>query len=66
MGIKIDIERCKGCRYCVLSCPKGLLKISDKFNIRGYHYAYIVDEESCNSCGFCFTICPDVAVEIKE
>ncbi|CUS80982.1 2-oxoglutarate ferredoxin oxidoreductase subunit delta [Candidatus Kryptonium thompsonii] len=56
--IKIDKEQCKGCTLCIETCPVDVLKISDKFNSRGYHYAEYVGD-GCTGCGVCFYACPE-------
>mgnify|MGYP003325037236 CR=1 FL=1 len=41
--IKINNSRCKSCYLCVTTCPKGLIKKSDKTNRLG---DYLVEFES--------------------
>lgn len=62
--IVIDPERCKGCKYCVLTCPKGCIEISNKFNSNGYFPAYFAKPESCIGCAMCAVVCPDIAIEV--
>jgi 2-oxoglutarate ferredoxin oxidoreductase subunit delta len=56
--IKIEKEQCKGCTLCIEVCPVKVLKISDKFNSRGYHYSEYVGD-GCTGCGVCFYACPE-------
>jgi 2-oxoglutarate ferredoxin oxidoreductase subunit delta len=42
------------------------LKISDKFNAKGYHPPELVDEHECRYCGFCQLVCPDFAIFCLE
>ncbi len=58
-------ERCKGCRFCIPTCPKDAISVSEKINQKGYK-PVIVDMETCIGCGSCYTICPDYVFEIKE
>jgi len=62
--IIINIEQCKGCKLCVIFCPKQLIKLSEKLNPVGYHPAEFIDNGQCNSCGLCYQMCPDVAIEV--
>jgi len=62
--ISFDIERCKGCGLCVLFCPQGNLRLSQKLNTQGNPYVELIDAAACNACGICFRMCPDVAIEI--
>ncbi len=56
--VKVEPELCKGCGICIDACPVDVLKFSDAFNSKGYHYAYYVDE-GCTGCGVCFYACPE-------
>ncbi len=64
--IKIDIEKCKGCELCVNICPRNVIKISDKFNSKGLHFAEPINIEKCTGCALCATICPDVAITVYK
>jgi 2-oxoglutarate ferredoxin oxidoreductase subunit delta len=62
--IKFDQDRCKGCELCTTVCPKEIVIIDDKINVKGFHPATVSDEDECIACGFCASICPDVVIEI--
>ena len=64
--IKIDPERCKGCKLCIWSCPKDVLKVLKKSNNNGYFPVQQVNKENCTGCGYCHTICPEGIVEIYK
>ena len=64
--IKFDIERCKGCGFCVLACPRDNIRMSSSINKGGHKYAEIIDEENCNGCGMCFRMCPDIVIKIAS
>ncbi len=54
----IQPEICKGCGLCIDACPQKVLKFHEKFNTKGYHYAYYVGE-GCTGCNVCFYACPE-------
>ncbi|MCS7164586.1 MAG: 4Fe-4S dicluster domain-containing protein [Thermodesulfovibrio sp.] len=62
--ISIDFERCKGCTYCVLTCPKGCIEISSEFNSSGYFPAKFSKPENCIGCAMCAVVCPEIAIEV--
>lgn len=63
--IEIDEERCKGCLLCTATCPKGLLRRSERFNRHGYLVAECVDGKgACTGCASCAVMCPDVAIRV--
>ena len=64
--VHIQEERCKGCAYCVEFCPCGVLELSDRFNLKGYHPPDIVDGEACLACRLCELLCPEFAIAIEE
>jgi len=62
--IIVDVDQCKGCKLCVASCPKDLIRLSERFNSTGYHPAEFIDNGECTGCGLCYQMCPDVAIEV--
>lgn len=65
MSLKLEIEKCKGCGYCIHFCPKEVLSLSSSFNMEGYPYIQ-ADESKCIGCGICYTMCPDNVISIVE
>ena len=63
--LNLNVERCKSCSYCIISCPKKALQLSGSLNKEGYDYV-IVDDDKCIRCGICDTVCPDNVFEIAE
>ena len=62
--IEITTEACKSCSYCVISCPKQCIEISDKVNSKGYLCAGAVRPEDGSGCAMCAQICPESAIEV--
>lgn len=61
----IHSERCKGCKYCINSCPKEALEVTGELNDKGYSIVK-VDDEKCICCGICYNVCPDYVFEIQD
>jgi 2-oxoglutarate ferredoxin oxidoreductase subunit delta len=60
-------EKCKGCKLCLMVCPKKIVIIkTDKLNAKGYYPAGVVDMDKCIGCAFCATICPDCVIEVEK
>ncbi len=61
--IIIKQEFCKSCEYCIDACPKGAIKLDDKYNEKGY-YPAVHSGEDCNGCGTCAIVCPEGIIEV--
>jgi len=62
--IKINEERCKGCKLCIHFCPLKILAVSETLNAKGFFPAKLTDERKCSGCAICAIMCPDVAIEV--
>ncbi|MDA8215731.1 MAG: ferredoxin family protein [Nitrospiraceae bacterium] len=62
--IVINRELCKGCKYCIMACPKGSIAINKKFNSMGYFPAHFEHPEKCTGCAICAQMCPEIAIEV--
>ena len=64
--VVVTPDECKGCSRCVYSCPKQVLKLTEKVNSMGTVYAEYTGE-GCIGCGSCFYACPEPgAITIYE
>ena len=63
--VKINNARCKSCYICVATCPKKLIKKSDKTNRLGDYLVEFDDKNGeCVACAMCAKRCPDLAIEV--
>ncbi|HWR59197.1 MAG TPA: ferredoxin family protein [Thermodesulfovibrionales bacterium] len=62
--IEIHRELCKGCKYCVLACAKGVIRIDSEFNTSGYFPAKEAAMDKCTGCALCAQMCPEIAIEV--
>lgn len=53
MPVKVDIDKCNGCRECIASCPVEAIEIKDG-------KAFI--NEYCEACMTCLDACPEGAI----
>ena len=61
--IVIDENRCKSCYICLTTCPKGLIKKSDKTSRLGDYLVEFDDTNNeCIGCPMCAKRCPDMAI----
>ncbi len=60
--VHIEVDRCKGCGFCVEYCPRDVLVMSDEFNAKGYHPPKVKDIDNCCYCQLCEAICPEFAL----
>ncbi|UCG28300.1 MAG: 4Fe-4S binding protein [Bacteroidales bacterium] len=63
-AIVVDVEKCKGCELCVVSCPTDVISIADNVNGKGYHYAYMKNPDACTGCTNCGIVCPDGVITV--
>ena len=59
----IDQKICKGCELCIISCPQDGLRLSPKFNDKGYRFVELI-EDNCTGCTNCALVCPEAAITV--
>ena len=57
--IKIDEEKCTGCKLCIPNCPEGALQVIDG-------KARLVSDFLCDGIGACIGNCPEGAITVEE
>jgi 2-oxoglutarate ferredoxin oxidoreductase subunit delta len=60
--VRILLNRCKGCGFCIEYCPRDVLARSEDFNRKGYHFPVVVKQGACVNCNLCEMLCPDFAI----
>lgn len=64
--LQFNADICKGCELCSYICPKKIISMNGKLNVKGYITAAVTDESQCIGCLSCATMCPDGVIEIFE
>ncbi len=57
--IKIDEDKCNGCKLCIPNCPEGALQVIDG-------KARLISDLFCDGLGACIGHCPQGAINIEE
>lgn len=65
-AVVVDVEKCKGCNLCVITCPTNVLALAHEVNGKGYNYAYMANPEACIGCANCGLVCPDSVIEVYK
>ena len=65
-NIKIKKQKCKGCKLCVVFCPKHIIVMSKRLNSKGVHFSEVKESDACSGCANCAIVCPECAIEITQ
>lgn len=65
-AIVVDVEKCKGCGLCVVSCPQNVIELAKEVNGKGYNYAYMAQPDACIGCANCGLVCPDSVITVYK
>jgi NAD-dependent dihydropyrimidine dehydrogenase PreA subunit len=57
--LELDIEKCNGCRMCMIVCPHPVFEMENK-------KAVIRRRDLCMECGACAKNCPEGAITVKS
>ncbi len=57
--LRLDAEKCTGCRMCTQVCPHGVFVIQDG-------KACIFDRDLCMECGACAINCAAEAISVES
>lgn len=57
--LKLNLEKCIGCKMCTIVCPHGVFKIENG-------KSSILNKDKCIECGACASNCPKEAIEVKS
>lgn len=64
--IHVDTNLCKGCRLCIVNCPKDVLEQANEPSAKGYYPSVAVRLEDCIVCHICERVCPDLAISVRN
>jgi len=56
--LKLDQEKCTGCRLCTIVCPHHVFEMNSK-------KVMILDRDACMECGACAQNCPAGAIVVN-
>ncbi len=66
--LKVDINRCSGCKLCPIACPDNLIEVITGVSSEGKKITnvWLVDVGRCYFCGLCVESCPHGALYMSH
>ena len=64
--VRVLVEYCKGCGFCVDVCPVQALELSDELSPLAVYPPRQKADVTCTGCLACALMCPDAAIEVVE
>ena len=66
--LRVDIEKCTGCKLCPKACPDGLIDVVTGVSSEGRKITnvWLVDIGRCYFCGLCVESCPEKALHMSH
>jgi NAD-dependent dihydropyrimidine dehydrogenase PreA subunit len=59
VDVKVNSEKCDGCKTCVDTCPVGVFEIQNEKSVP-------LKKTECLVCRACEAQCPNAAIEVIE
>jgi len=59
VSLELAIEKCNGCRMCMMVCPHAVFEMENKKAVIRY-------KDLCMECGACAKNCPEEAITVKS
>ena len=56
MAVKINKQKCTGCKKCIKACPVDAITLKSKIAV--------VNKNLCIDCGACVKVCPKSAISV--
>jgi len=61
VSVKVDPEKCTGCKRCVEGCPAAVLQLADG---KAGKVVVVAAQSDCSACGTCALKCPEQAITV--
>ena len=56
ISVNIDLEKCNGCKKCVIVCPVKVLELNEDLKVEKLRPGF------CVHCAHCMSVCPEKAI----